>query len=280
MLIENSPNSLDPRVGTDAQAEHIDSLIFDGLVERDEHFELHPGLALSWETPDPLTYIFHLRHGVRFHNGKLLDAGDVKWTIDSMLNGIVVSPKTGSLAKIAHIDTPDAYTVVLHLKQPDAALLWNLSGSALGIVPAGSGKEFAQDPIGTGPFRFVSQRVDSDVILERNTDSWQPLPSIRRIRFSVVPDAITRALELEKGSADVCINCLTADMIAALQKVPRLQVESVPGTSVNYITFNTVDPILKDFRVRRAIAMAINRPLIIQALGRHSLSSGNENVYR
>jgi peptide/nickel transport system substrate-binding protein len=209
-----------------------------------------------------------LRTDVYFHDGKPLTATDVKYTLDSMRNGTVITAKAGALAHIDHVDAPDPATLVIHLKQPDAALLWNLSDGALGIVPAGSGRDFAYHPIGSGPFRFVSQLQDDEVILERNDHSWQPRPAIARIRFAVVPDAITRALELEKGSADVCINCLTADMVSALAKRPNLQVLSGPGTNLNYITFNAQDSVLRDLRVRQAIAYAMNRPLIIRSLWR------------
>src|SRR5580658_7790057 len=246
----------------------ITSLIFDSLVHKNAHFNLDPWLATSWETPDPLTYRFHLRTDVHFHNGRPLTATDVKYTLDSMRDGTVITAKAGALARIDHVDAPDPSTLVIHLKQPDAALLWNLSDGALGIVPTGSGRDFAFHPIGSGPFRFVSQLQDDEVIIERNDHSWQPRPAIERIRFAVVPDAITRALELEKGSADVCINCLTADMVSALAKRPNLQVESGPGTNLNYISFNTQDSLLRDIRVRQAIAYAMNRPLIISSLWR------------
>jgi peptide/nickel transport system substrate-binding protein len=268
MLIESSPTSLDPRIGVDAQSEHIGSLIFDSLVHKNAHFNLEPWLATSWDTRDPVTYRFHLRTDVRFQNGQPLTSADVKYTIDSMRNGTVITAKAGALARIERVDAPDAATVVIHLKQPDAALLWNLSDAAIGIVPAGSDRDFAVHPIGSGPFRFVSQMQDDEVILERNENSWQPRPAIARIRFAVVPDAITRALELEKGSADVCINCLTADMVSALAKRPNLQVDDGPGTNLNYITFNAQDSVLRDVRVRRAIAYAMNRPLIVQSLWR------------
>ncbi len=268
MLIENSPTSLDPRIGVDAQSEKIGSLIFDSLVHKNEHFNLEPWLAISWETPDPVTYRFHLRTDVHFQNGQPLTSADVKYTLDSMRNGTVITAKAQALARIDHVDAPDAATVVIHLKEPDAALLWNLSDASIGIVPVGSGRDFAFHPIGSGPFRFVSQLQDDEVILERNENSWQPRPAIARIRFAVVPDAITRALELEKGSADVCINCMTADMVAALAKRPNLQVEDGPGTNLNYITFNAQDSVLRDVRVRQAIAFAMNRPLIIQSLWR------------
>jgi peptide/nickel transport system substrate-binding protein len=268
MLIESSPTSLDLRIGFDGQSEYIGSLIFDSLVRKDPHFNVQPWLATSWETPDPLTYRFHLRTGVYFHNGKPLTSADVKYTLDSMRNGTVITAKAAAFVRVDHIDAPDPATVVMHLKQPDAALLWNLSDGAIGIVPVGSGRDFAFHPVGSGPFRFVSQIQDDEVILERSDHSWQPRPNIERIRFAVVPDAITRALELQKGSGDVCINCLTADMVSVLAKRPNLLVQSTPGTKLNYISFNTQDSILRDVRVRQAIAYAINRPLIIQSLWR------------
>ena len=91
-LIESSPANLDPRIGTDAQSEHIDELIFDGLVARDKNFHFTPALAESWEQPDALTLVFHLRKGVLFHDGRTLSANDVKWTIDSMRPGAAGQP--------------------------------------------------------------------------------------------------------------------------------------------------------------------------------------------
>src|SRR4029077_13157722 len=87
MIIESSPTNLDPRVGIDAWSERIDALMFDDLLDRDEHLNVTPALAERWEVPDPLTYIFHIRHGVKFHDGRALTSRDVKWTFDSMLQG-------------------------------------------------------------------------------------------------------------------------------------------------------------------------------------------------
>jgi peptide/nickel transport system substrate-binding protein len=266
MLIESSPTNLDPRIGTDAQSERIDPLIFDSLVQRNDHFGLDPWLAERWETPDPLTYIFHLRHGVVFQNGQALTSRDVKWTLDSILNGGVVTIKSGSYRNVQSVDAPDAATVVIHMKKADPALLWNLCDGAFGVVPYGSGREFWRHPVGSGAFRFVSQETDKEVVLERSPTYWGEPAHIERLRFAVVPDATTRALELEKGSADVLVNALPPDMVFALKKRPDLVVENGPGTILNYIVFNVRDPVLKDARVRRAIALAINRPLIIESL--------------
>lgn len=265
-LIQSSPANLDPRIGTDEPSEHIDELLFDGLVQRDASFHFTPGLAASWEQPDARTLIFHLRDGVKFADGRALTAGDVKWTIESMTRGTVISPKAASYASIDTIDTPDARTVVLHLKKADNFLLTNLSTGAIGIVPEGSGKEFWRNPVGTGPFRFVSQRIDQDVTIERNAYSWSVTPKIARVRFAVVPDAITESLELEKGSGDVEINSLPMDALPVLAKRSDLVVEDSAGTEIQYLAFNARDPILKDTRVRQAIALAINRKLIIDTL--------------
>jgi peptide/nickel transport system substrate-binding protein len=264
-LIESSPTSLDPRIGIDAQSAHIDALLFDGLVTRDASFQFSPGLAERWEEPDPLTTIFHLRSGVQFSDGRPLTSRDVLWTLNSMRNGQIPTPKAASYISVASIEAPDPATVVVHLKTPDNFLLVNLSTGAMGIVPDGSGRNFWQHPVGSGPFRFVGQEIDKEVVIERNPLSWQPDPgpgSIRRVRFAVVPDATTRALELRKGSADIASNSLPPDMLPVLADSPGMQVESTGGTMVQYLTFNTVDPILRDPRVRQAIAFAIDRELI------------------
>jgi peptide/nickel transport system substrate-binding protein len=265
-LIESSPASLDPRIGTDAQSEHIDELLFDGLVARDATFHFTPALAESWEQPEPLTLVFHLRDGVRFGDGRPMTARDVVWTIDSMRSGQVISPKTASYASVDTVEARDARTVILHLKHADNFLLTNLSTGAFGVVPEGSGRDFWRHPVGTGPFRFVSQQIDQDVVAERNPLSWAGAPKIERVRFRVVPDAITESLEMEKGSGDVAVNSLPMDALPVLAARPNLVVEDSAGTQVQYLGFNLRDPLLKDARVRQAIACAIDRKLIIQTL--------------
>src|SRR5882762_7206336 len=140
------------------------------------------------------------------------------------------------------------------MKEPDAALLWNLSDGAIGIVPYGSGDEMSRHPMGSGPFKFVSAETDKEVIIERNSDYWSDKPKLARVRFAIVPDATTEALELRKGSADLSINSLTADTVRTLERKPFLAVERAPGTEIQYLGFNLRDPILKDVRVRQAIA--------------------------
>jgi len=266
MLIESSPLNLDPRIGTDAQSERIGELIFEGLVRRDENFDLKPRLAESWDVSNPLTYIFHLRRDVRFHDGRPMTSADVKWTLDSLLNGKPRSAKSNAYRYVERVETPDDFTVVIRLKEPFSALLWNLSDGALGVVPQGSGEELARHPIGTGPFRFVSEVPDREVVIERNAQYWGKRAQLSRVRFNVVPDATTRALELRKGSADVEINALPGDMIPVLARQPQLIVERAPGTSYQYLAMNMRDPILKDVAVRQALAYAIDRTTLIHYL--------------
>ncbi|MBO0912284.1 MAG: ABC transporter substrate-binding protein, partial [Acidobacteria bacterium] len=272
MIIESSPTNLDPRIGLDAQSERIDGLIFDNLLSRDDHLSVKPGLAESWDIPDPKTYIFHLRGGVQFSDGRPLTARDVKWSFDSLLEGKVRSTKSAAYRFVDHIDAPDGSTVVFHLKQPWAALLWNVAGGGgMGIVPYGSGAELSRHPIGSGPFRFVRDEQDKEVVIERNDNYWGKKAKLDRVRFAVVPDSTTRALELRKGSADLEINSLSPDMEITLEREPHLEVMRGPGTRLGYLAFNLRDPILKDLRVRQAMAYAIDREPLIRYLWRDSV---------
>jgi peptide/nickel transport system substrate-binding protein len=268
ILIESSPTNLDPRVGIDAQSERIDSLIFDDLLSRGDDLNVAPGLAERWEIPDPLTYVFHLHRGVKFHDGRALTARDVKWTFDSLLQGKIRSTKTAVYRFVDHIDAPDDVTVIFHMKEQDVTLLWNLSDGAIGIVPYGSGEEMTRHPIGSGPFKFVTAETDREVVVERNDDYWGERAKLARVRFAVVPDATTEALELRKGSGDVAINSLTPDTVFTLERESSLDVELARGTEVQYMGFNLRDPILKDVRVRQAIAYALDRRPMIQYLWR------------
>jgi peptide/nickel transport system substrate-binding protein len=312
MIIESSPNNLDLRQGTDAQSERVGGQIFDALVKKDEHYELRPWLATSWEQPDALTWVFHLRDGVRFHDGRPLEAEDVAYTIESLIDGAVgnlVTAKSGNFAAVERAEARDRLTVVVRMKRPDAGLLFNMSDGLFGVVPRGSGKDFGLHPVGSGPFKFVSAVQDKEVIVERNHDYWadgemartasttmdvlHPIllqsarkdgapgrlssategeptsrQRIERIRFEVVPDTITSALELKKGSADLASNVVTLDMVHTLEAEPNLKVESGVGSPVVYVTFNVTDPLLRDKRVRQAVAYAIDRQPIVDAIWR------------
>ena len=282
-LIESAPLNLDPRFASDAQAQALDGLIFSGLVAHDDKMNIIPDLAQSWDMPNPLTFIFHLRPGVKFQDGRPLTSADVKFTFDSVLNGVpspsgpVRSTKRSSFDKIASIDAPDPVTVVFHLSEPRASFLWDMVRPSFGIVPQGSGTDIKLHPVGTGPFRFAGMTTDEEVDLDRNPNyfGYSGNPStattegtpVEHVRFRVVPDAVVRALELRKGSADIGgVNSLIPDMVVALQKDPNLAVADNPGTSLSYVAFNFTDPILAHREVRQALDYATDRASIIRYL--------------
>lgn len=265
-LLESMPTNLDPRIGTDAFSEHLDFLIFDSLLQRDEHLDLAPDLAEKWEMPDAQTYVFHLRHDVKFSNGQPLTSADVKFTFDSIISGAIKTPKRGAYALVDSVIAPDAYTVIFHLRAPYASFPLNLIRQAVGVVPQNAGPDFAQHPIGTGPFRFVSLATDEEVVLDRNPNYFAGAPSLERIRFRIVPDALVRALELRKGSGDIEVNSLPPDTVAALARDPNLEVTRSPGTALAYVSFNFDDPILARREVRQALAYATDRQSLITYL--------------
>ncbi len=300
-LIETMPANLDPRIGTDAQSQRLHSLIFSSLLERDDNMDLRGDLAARWESPDPLTYIFHLREHVYFHDGRPLTAADVKYTFDSILSGEVRTPKRGAFRMVESISAPDDQTVVFRLTEPFASFLWNLARPSVGVVPRprDATENPAAHPIGSGPFRFVSARQDEEVILERAPDYFrdrlqivyamvlhkessphselmkpphiQPqdfarTPTSGRVRFRIVPDATVRALELRKGTADIALNSLNPDTVPALAKESDIAIARRAGTTYNYLAFNFDDPLLARREVRQALAYATDRASLIKYL--------------
>ena len=265
-LMESAPTNLDPRIGADAYSAHLDGLIFSSLVAHDAQMNVVPDLAEHWEIPDPLTYVFHLRHGVKFHDGREVTSADVKFTFDSIISGAVKTPKRGGFRLVASTEAPDTYTFVFHLREPYASFLFGVSRPSVGIIPRDSSAGMSQHPVGSGPFRFVSAVRDEEIILEQNPDYFGGAPKIARIRFRIVPDAIVRALELRKGSADAEINSLTPDMSATLAKETGLVVDEQPGTPVAYLAFNFEDSILAHREVRQALAYATDRATLVNYL--------------
>jgi peptide/nickel transport system substrate-binding protein len=273
-LVETMPANLDPRLGTDARSQQLDGLIFSSLLEHDATMNLRGDLAERWESPDTRTYVFHLHSGVQFHDGRPLTSADVKFTFDSILSGVrgpsatVQSPKRGAFRAVQSIEATDALTVVFHLSEPNAAFPWSLVRPAVGIVPNGSGTELSRHPIGTGPLRFVSAQQDEDVVLERTPLYFRDQAKIERAQFRVVPDAVVRALELRKGTADIELNSLTPDMIPVLAAQKDLAVTEEPGTIFTYISFNCEDEILRNPDIRRALAYATDRATLARTLMR------------
>jgi peptide/nickel transport system substrate-binding protein len=266
VALENPPIHLDPRLATDQSSARVFELILNGLVEKRPNGDLGPSLAESWEVlDDGLRYRFNLRSGVRFHDGRPFSADDVVWTFQTMLDGRVVTPKTGAFARLAEVVKVEPLVVDFRMRAPYGAMLVNLT-TYLGIIPAGSEPEtINRHPIGTGPFRFVDQTPDR-LVVEAHDDAWQGRPLLDRVVLKQVPDATVRELELRKGSTHLVVNGLAPDVIDALRRDPAFRVVVDPGSNWSYLGLNLRQAPLDDVRVRRALRLAIDRPRIVAAL--------------
>jgi peptide/nickel transport system substrate-binding protein len=260
------PNNLDPRLGTDDSSEKLDKLIFESLITLNDRLQFVPQLAEQFDHPDPLTYIARLRRGVRFHDGHELTSADVVYTFTSALDPALLSPKRGALHELASIRAIDRYTVVFTLSRPFESFPTSVGG--LHIVPAGAGPALALQPIGTGPYSFVRYAVDDRVELAAFGDYWGGAPANAGLVMKIVPDEVMRGLELRKGTVDLVINDISADIVDQLRGEPRLQTIEAPGVDYQYVGVNVADPILKDVRVRQALACAIDKDAIVQYLRR------------
>jgi peptide/nickel transport system substrate-binding protein len=263
LAIDVTPSSLDPRQGSDESSRRVQQLLFNGLVRYDERGEPVPDLAESWEQPDPRRYVFHLRGGVRFHDGREFSSQDVRYTIDSILKDEVPSFRKGDLAILEGMETPDPSTVIFHLKEPFAPFLANLN---VGILPQGAGKDVGSRPVGTGPYRLLEFRRDQDIVLAAFSEYFRGKPPCPKIRLKIVPEAVSRQQEILKGSVDLVVNDLTPDQVESLRGEKGIEILSGPSNSTQYLGFNLEDPILKDVRVRQAVAYALDRKRIIQVL--------------
>jgi peptide/nickel transport system substrate-binding protein len=276
VALDQNPDSLDPRIGQNAASQHLAELLFNSLVRKNDKAEVVPDVALRWDTPDPKTYVFHLRNDVRFHDGRPLTSKDVQYTFRSLLDRTVPTTKAGHPYNlIASIETPDPYTVVFNLKEPYSSFLLNLSAGVIGIVPEAAGKDFFRHLIGSGPFKLVRYVQDQDILLERNDLYFGQKAVLSQLRFRIIPEEIVTALELRKGSLDIALNVLAPDMVEVLKHDPKLKVIESPGSNYQYIAFKLTDPAFRDVRVRQAFAYGIDRDKIIKYLWRDQARSAD-----
>jgi peptide/nickel transport system substrate-binding protein len=265
VAMPTGPNNLDPRIALDDASQKIHQLIFDSMFELDNSMRVRPRLAERLEHPTPTTYVVTLKQGVRFHDGHELTAADVVFTFRSFLDPDFVSPRKGGYRELKSIDASGRYTVVFTLHQPFLTFPINL---VMPIVPDGATRELSRRPIGTGPYRFVRAVVDDRIELEPNAEYFGGAPKNAGLVLKVVPDDIMRGLELQKGTTDIVVNDLTPDIAYQLEKSRQLKITEAPGVDYQYLGLNLRDPILKDVRVRQALAYAIDTRSIIEFLRR------------
>jgi peptide/nickel transport system substrate-binding protein len=266
MAIDTPPITFDPRGPTNANTARVQHLLFHTLVQKNDRFEFIPQLAERWEAADDAkTYTFHLRPGVKFHDGKELTARDVVYTFESLIAPGFDSPKRAAFSKLQRVEAKDASTVVFSCRESYPGLLVDLI--AVGIIPENSGQTVADRPIGTGPFQFESYIESQEVSLSAFPNALDGGPKIERLKIKVVRDATTLSLELLSGSVHLALNTLLSpDFTEEQRRLGTLNVVISEGAGVEYLGLNTSDSILDDVRVRQAIAYAIDRRVIIDAL--------------
>ncbi len=260
--IESNPLQLDPRHSTDANSVRIGNLIYSSLLRFDEHLRLRAELAASWRRLDERNYEFTVRQGVRFHNGQPLTAADVKYTFESMLDPAARSPKRGLLKHLAAVEQTGTHRLLFQLNAPHAPFVEQFT---LGIVPAGSPSN-DKPPSGSGPFMLEAVDSGEKVTLKANGDYWEGKPALAGVVFKIVPDAMVRVLEFKKHSIDFMQNDIEPDMLPWLRRNTSADIGIHEGTTFQYIGINLAHPILKQRKVRQALALAIDRDAVIRHL--------------
>jgi peptide/nickel transport system substrate-binding protein len=256
---KDDAQSLDPRRGRITPDRRLTTLIYSSLV-RATAKGIVPDLAERWETPSPTIYIFHLRRGVRFHDGNELTADDVKYTYDTIRDPAFASPDLSTFRVIRNITTDGRYEVRFELSASFAPFLSEL---IRGIVP----KAYAEAnpanvnlrPIGSGPFKFVEWIPNTRIVLEANPAYYGGAPKIRRLTLLPIPDTTVRMLQFETGEIDAVFSFAPSSQILRAIASKKYNVQEVPGSTANFIQLNINRPPLNDRRVRQAIAYAIDR---------------------
>jgi peptide/nickel transport system substrate-binding protein len=254
----------------------VSSKMFEGLLSYDLNMNLQPALAERWEVaPDGLSITFHLRQGVKWHDGRPFTSADVAFTAMKIWKQMHPRNRV-NMAKLTTVDTPNASTAVFRLSEPAPFLLSVMNGNESQVVPKhiydtdDIGKALVEkEPVGTGPFRFKEWRRGSAVIVEKNPDYWQKgKPYLDRIIYRVIPDEAARAVAFETGEVQFgSFGPVSAGNAVRLAKLPHLAIETRGyewfGTRF-LLELNTRRPYLADRRVRQALSHAINRDFILE----------------
>jgi peptide/nickel transport system substrate-binding protein len=235
--------------------------MFDSLYHRDKDMKVIPWLATSYENPDERTWRFHLRKGVKFHNGNDFKANDVRFTLGRLLEADATLDARMFVEKVQVVDD---YTVDIVTKEPYAALmtrvvLWHMTDEEYfkEVGPQGFGRK----PIGTGPFSFVEWAKDERIVMQANSNYWGGSPKIKTVIFKPIPETATRIGALEAGGVD-----LISDVPPAYVQRTFLGIKAVtvPGTRAFFVAMNVNRKPFNDVRVRQAMNYAVDVDSIIK----------------
>jgi len=265
MAIE--PSGLDPTIAAPVAIREVTWLnLYEGLVRIDRNGRVQPLLAKSWEvSPDGLTYTFRLQQGVKFHDGTAFDSADVKFAFDRARAPNSTNAQKQIFAPIESVETPDAATVIIKLKQPSGNFLYFLGWGDAVIVAPETAENNKSNPVGTGPFKFKAWNRGDRVELTRNPDYWQKdRIKLDNVTFRFISDPQAQVAAVRAGDVDAFPNIGAPELFAELQKDSRFT--AVAGNTEGEIVagMNNAKKPFDDPRVRRALMHAIDRKMLVQ----------------
>ncbi|QYM95738.1 ABC transporter substrate-binding protein [Dickeya ananatis] len=272
-LVEPEPPVLTSLVNSGGSVIKVNAKVIEGLLNYDFNMKPIPQLATSWSvSPDGKQYTFHLRQGVKWHDGKDFTSADVAFSILTVKK--YNSRGQGTFANVTEVKTPDPYTAIVELSQPAPYLISAFSANEAPIVPKHlyDGTDIRTNPyntapVGTGPFIFKEWVRGSHIVYERNPNYWdQPKPYVDRLVVKFIPDAATRLIAFETGGLDLGSESpVPLNELDRVKKNPKLAIETGGygyGPTQTRIEFNLDNPYLKNLKVRQAIAHSINRDVL------------------
>ena len=268
------PAGFDPHTISAIAATRVFNQVYESLISFNPDMTFQGVLAESWETPDDTTYIFHLRKGVKFHNGREMTAEDVEYSFNRIL-GKTDAGDIGALGSSASyyggidtIEVVDPATIKFTLKAPNAAFMSSLTSSYGAIVPKevveqNNGSLASIETLcGTGPFVYKDSVVDNYITLEKNADYWEAgSPKLDGITYYLMADESTRLAALRTGDINLC--SLSALNLSEVQNDSSVKVLSYQSNNYTYLGFNLSSKKLQDKNVRQAMSLAVDRDAII-----------------
>lgn len=265
VVLDSSPKGLDPRFATSDASAKLVGILHAGLVSTDTASgEPELELAESIEQTSPVRYEIILRDDIYFHDGEPVTTADVEYTLMELGSDQVSSPYAGTTRRIEAMEVVDERRLNIELAEPYAPFMGDLS---MGIVPehiCAGHSECPGDPIGAGPFAFDRREGDKLYVFDAFDRYFRGAPKIDKLAFKIVEDDNTRMLALMGNAADLVQNAVAPLMLPVVRDSDRLRIESGPSFKYTYLAFNLEHEILKDPKVRRAIAHGIDREAIIE----------------
>ncbi len=260
----------------DGGAPYLNMNVYSKIVNYDYVTnEIHPDLATSWvASPDGKTYTFNLRKNVKWHDGKPFTSADVRWTVEDILKAGNKSVAYKMISDIDSVETPDDYTITFKLKGPNSVFLDNVASYyGFNILPKHlyegtdvRANPYNNKPVGTGPFKFIEQVPGDHVTMEANKDYWGPGPYLDKLIFRFIANLATAQAALEAGEVGYSAASPAFGDVPRLQSLPDIRVDPSPSSIVHWFAFNFDRKEFQDVRVRKAIAMAINRKEVAEKL--------------